>query len=654
MDHPDSSRTPASAGARPRPTIGRLDPLLGATLVSLTLLGLGSGCGGGDPTAAGAPKADSAAPDRGELDQDPFPHVDGEAQAANPMVPQEPSPFRFEEISRTAGIDFDHVSGMTDERYYPSANASGVAIMDADGDGLMDLYFASCTLLPLGSSDLGGNRLYLNNGDGTYRDGTEASGLGFRGFNHGIVAHDFDGDGDTDVFLACYGPNRLYRNDGDGTFTDISESAGVENMGRTVVDRQADASGEIVESERALVNWASGGAAIDYDLDGDLDLYVAIHGDWRLPEDDKWCGFEDRGIRLYCSPRQIRTVKHVLFRNEGDLTFTDVTDEAGVGRADGHGFGVVAADLNADGLADLYVANDQNPNFLFLNKGDGTFTDATETSGAAFDIDGMAQSGMGVDAEDVDGDGLPDLFVTNFQNEYNTLYRNTGDGFFTDMTPFYGLSQDSRPWVGWGTALADFDSDGWPDCFVTNGHVDANHPDYEYEEPALLMSNVALGGDPTSRRFKLATRDAGPYFDAGHVGRGAAFGDLDDDGDLDIVVSHKDERPAILRNDTPRADRHWIRLLLTGTRSNRDAVGAIITAELGELTIHRQRKSGTSMLSTNDPRVLIGLGDAESIDRLAVRWPSGAETVLEDVPVDQDLAITEPEVEDTPADSSSD
>ncbi|RUL82787.1 CRTAC1 family protein [Tautonia sociabilis] len=534
---------------------------------------------------------------------------------------------------------------MTETRHYPTANASGVAIFDADGDGRMDLYFASNTYLPLGSSEEGKNRLYRNNGDGTFTDATEQSGLGFHGFCHGIVVGDLDNDGDQDVFLACYGPNRLYRNEGDGTFTDVSEEAGVENMARTVIDRETDASGNVVERERTLINWASGGALLDYDGDGDLDLYVAIHGDWRLPEDDKWCGFEDRGIRLYCNPRQIRTVKHVLYRNDGDLRFTDVTDAAGVGRGDadkGHGFGVVAADLNADGWIDLYVANDQNPNFLFLNNGDGTFTDATETSGAAFDIDGMAQSGMGVDAEDVDGDGLPELFVTNFQNEYNTLYRNTGDGFFTDMTPFYGLSQDSRPWVGWGCALADFDSDGWPDCFVVNGHVDANHPDYEYQEPPLLLRNVSPGDDPRSRRFKLSTLGVGSYFDAKHVGRGVAFGDLDDDGDIDIVVNHKDDRPALLRNETPLGENHWIRLVLTGTRSNRDAVGATITVEAGGTTIHRQRKSGTSMLSSNDPRVIIGLGPAETIDRLTVRWPSGAETVLEGVAVDRELAIVEP------------
>lgn len=630
---PDPIRRTSSA-PNARWPVGSLPIALVSTL-AMALLGCGSG---EPPSTTSATGLTSASAD---LDQNPFPTdpataTGRETRVANPMIPQEPSPFRFTEIARDAGIDFVHISGMNDDRHYPSANGSGLAIFDANNDGLMDLYFASCTYLPLGSSDEGRNRLFLNNADGTFTDATEESGLGFHGFCHGIVVGDLNNDGYQDVFLACYGPNRLYQNNGDGTFSDISAEAGIENMDRTVNDPETG-------TERPLINWASGGALLDYDDDGDLDLYVSIHGDWRLPEDDKWCGFEDRGIRLYCNPRQIRTVKHILFRNDGGFRFTDVTDEAGVGRSDGHGFGVVAADLNGDSRIDLYVANDQNPNFLFLNNGDGTFTDATETSGAAFDIDGMAQSGMGIDAEDIDGDGLPELFATNFQNEYNTLYRNTGDGFFTDMTPFYGLSQDSRPWVGWGCALADFDGDGWPDCFVTNGHVDANHPDYEYPEPPLLLRNVALGDDPLSRRFRLATRDVGPYFDARHVGRGAAFGDLDNDGDLDIVIVHKDDRPAILRNDTPRDGRHWIRILLTGTRSNRDAIGSIVTLEAGGLTIHRQRKSGTSMLSSNDPRLLIGFGEADRIDRLTVRWPSGAETVLEDLEVDRDLPITEPD-----------
>jgi hypothetical protein len=285
------------------------------------------------------------------------------------------------------------------------------------------------------------------------------------------------------------------------------------------------------------------------------------------------------------------------------------------------------------------VANDQNPNFLFLNRGDGTFEDATEISGAAFDVKGLAQSGMGVDAEDVDGDGRPELFVTNFADEYNTLYQNIGNGQFQDLTPFYGLAADSLPWVGWGCALADFDGDGWPDCFVANGQVDDNNRQHPYAEPPLLLRNVAAGD---GRRFRPATRAVGPYFDATHVGRGAAFGDLDDDGDVDIVVNHKDGPPAVLRNDTPGANR-WIRLRLVGTRSNRDAVGARVEVEAGGRTIHRQVKSGVSILSSGDPRLLIGVGAADEVGRLTIRWPSGAVTVREHVATGQTHEVVEPE-----------
>ena len=526
------------------------------------------------------------------------------------------SPFRFTEMAQSAGIDFVHFSGMTEARHFPTANGSGVAVFDHDGDGKLDVYFATCTLLPLGTARKGPNRLYKNMGDGTFRDVTESSGLGYAGFCHGIIVGDLDNDGDPDVLLANYGANVLYRNDGDGTFRDVSKAAGI---------------------DRPL--WSSGGALLDYDNDGDLDVYFANYGEWSLPKDDRSCGESDGKVRLYCSPRSIRTAKHILYRNDGNLTFTDVTDAAGVGRADGHGFGVVSADLNDDGLIDLYVTNDMNPNFLYLNKGDGTFEDRTEISGAAFDEKGRAQSGMGVDAEDVNGDGRPDLFVTNFANEYNTLYENLGKGLFADTTPYFGLASDTMPFVGWGSALADFDNDGWPDNFVTNGHVDNNLRQMgrlvDYEEPPLLFANQE------GKRFRLATRDVGPYFDTAHVGRGAAFGDLDDDGDIDIVVNHKDGAPALLRNDT-KNENHWIRLELQGTRSNRDAVGARVEAVVGDRTIHRQRKGGYSLESSNDPRLLIGVGSAEEVTRLTVRWPSGAVSHLEHLKVGQTHKVVEP------------
>jgi hypothetical protein len=589
---------------------------------------LAAGCG--KPTVAlPAAGAQAVAPpavagSRPSIVGDRLANVSAEPAALSRQ--SEPSPFRFEDVTKESGIEFVHVSGMTPEKHFPTANGSGVAMFDYDGDGLLDLYFATATPLPVGSAEMGTNRLYKNRGGGRFADVTASSGLGFRGFCHGVVVGDVDNDGDQDVFLCNYGTNKLYANNGDGTFADVSARAGIDRPG-----------------------WSSGGAFLDYDGDGDLDLYVANYGQWTYPDDAKFCGDPERKIRLYCSPRSVRTVKHYLYRNNGDGTFTDAYDQAirstdpETGRprprSDGHGFGVVAADLDGDGRVDLYVANDMNPNFVFLNNGDGTFRDATDTSGAAYDERGQAQSGMGVDAEDVDGDGRPELFVTNFASEYNTLYQNMGNGSFMDVTPFSGMAADTRPWVGWGTALADFDNDGWPDNFVANGHVDDNRrllgEPTDYAEPPLLFLNLK------GKRFRLATRDAGPYFEGRHVGRGVAFGDLDNDGDIDVVVSHKDGLPAVLRNDTQTAN-HWVRLELRGTRSNRDAVGARVEVVAGGRTIARQRKGGVSMLSAHDPRLTVGLGAAESIESLTVRWPSGAVSALKGLGVDRAHAIVEP------------
>jgi hypothetical protein len=471
-------------------------------------------------------------------------------------------------------------------------------------------------LLPLGKAEKGPNRLYRNLGNGLFQDVTERSGLGFRGFCHGIIVGDIDNDGDADVFLCNYGSNALYLNLGDGTFRDISQKAGI-----------------------ARPAWSQSGAFLDYDNDGDLDLYVANYGDWWLPQDDLYCGEPDKKIRRYCSPQNLRPARHFLYRNNGHLTFTEVGEQAGVGRTDGHGFGVVAADLNGDGRIDLYVANDQTPNFLFLNKGNGTFDDVTETAGAAFGATGQAQAGMGVDAEDVDGDGRPELFVTNFENEYNTLYQNLGNGMFLDATVRYGLAVDTLPWVGWGCLLGDFDNDGWPDCFVANGHIDDNREvngqPVPYNEPALLHHNLA------GKRFLLATRGAGAYFSIPHNGHGAAFGDLDDDGDIDVVVNHKDGPPAVLRNDTA-TNNHWIRFKLVGTRTNRDAIGAQVEVTAGGRTLYRQRKGGCSLMASHDPRVLIGVGAATEVSRVTVRWPSGAVSVLEHLATRHTYEVVEP------------
>jgi hypothetical protein len=558
------------------------------------------------------------------------PRIDRKTARANPTVPQEKSVFQFAEIAQSAGIDFKQVSGTTREKHFPSANGSGAAVFDYNGDGILDLYFATGNYLPLGSQTMASNRLYRGLGDLKYEDVTGQAGVGFQGFCHGVIVGDFDNDGDPDLYLANYGPNVFYLNNGDGTFRDVTTDTGTSG---------GDA-------------WSSGGATFDMDNDGDLDFYVTNYGEWIYERDkDRFCGNHQLNVRQYCSPKEIKTVKHFMFRNDGVKDgiprFTNVLDEAGMGRSDGHGFGVVTADLNEDGLIDVYVANDQNPAFLFLNKGDGTFRDATEESGAAYDEKGNAQAGMGVDAEDIDGDGKPELFKTHFKDEYNTLYQNLGGGTFYDQTPSYGLAADSQPWVGWGCVLGDFDNDTWPDCFVTNGHVDDNYAelglDVPYEEPPLLHRNVPLGSAANaSRRFRLATREAGAYLESSHVGRGLAYGDLDDDGDLDLVIVHKDAPPALLRNDTP-AKNHWLRLKLTGTRSNRDAIGAQVTVTLPDgREIHRQRKGGTSVLSSHDPRLLIGVGEAEVLPKVVIRWPSKTESVLENVKVDQTVDVVEP------------
>jgi hypothetical protein len=629
--------------------MARSSPSALAVAARLALFGLGlalAGCEAGSPGGVDAAKGQAEQPaDRGlaQLGNLPGGRYPGLSRRmtfigladTTSSISRTPSPFRFTDIREGSGIDFVHFSGTTEEKHFPTGNGSGVAILDYDGDGRLDLYFATCTLLPLGTRRSGPNRLYKNLGGGRFRDVTEPSGLVFAGFCHGIIAGDIDNDGDVDVFLCNYGPNALFLNSGNGTFRDISHPAGIDAPG-----------------------WSSGGAMLDYDNDGDLDIYVANYGQWTYPDDAGHRGPD--WAPLYNSPETVRTVKHRLFRNNGNLTFTDVTDSAGLGRSDGHGFGVVAADLNGDGRVDLYVANDMNPNFLYLNRGDGTFEDATETSGAAFDAQGVAQSSMGVDAEDCDGDGRPELFVTNFQNEYTAFYQNVSGrasprpgelppAVFRDSSAVAGLAADSKPWVGWGCALADFDNDGWPDAFVSNGHIDENRGKISsilmYPEPSLLHRNVpgdaAAKAAGAPRKFELSTRDVGPYFTARHSGRGAAFGDIDDDGDIDIVVNHKDGPPAVLRNDTP-GDNRWIRLKLVGSRSNRDAIGTRVDVDIGSRIITRQRKGGCSMESTNDPRLLIGLGLVREVARVTIRWPSGTVSTLEHLATNNSYVVREP------------
>ncbi|WP_169975525.1 CRTAC1 family protein [Tautonia rosea] len=587
-----------------------------ATLISAALAASLTGCSG-EPAPESLVSAATA--DRGRLPAEPTP-----AARPEPTSQSRPEPrtIWFRDASESSGIDFVHTSGDDEKKYFPTANGSGVAMLDFDGDGLLDLYFASTRELPLDSpSNAMGNRLYRNLGDGRFEDASDAAGVAFRGFCHGVVSGDFDGDGTPDLYLANLGPNVLYLNNGDGTFRNASDGSGAN-----------------------LDGWHSGAAPLDFDNDGHLDLYVTRYGRWTDQDAETFCGDRAKGVRTYCSPLTIVTDRDFLLRNRGDGTFEDVTESAGILRTDGRGLGVVSADLNGDTLTDLYVANDLSPNFLFLNRGDGTFDDVGEDSGAARSGSGVNQAGMGVDAEDLDGDGLPELFVTNFRGEHNTLYRNFSGTHFQDSSAAAGIYADSLPEVSWACALADFDNDGEPDMFVLSGHVDNNLAQLGRNEPHAQPTKVWRNQGNAKYR---QVGDPGPYFAEPHVGRGAAFGDLDNDGDLDVVVNLMNRGPAILINESVRGN--WIGLELIGSTSNRSAIGAAAAIHLGDRVLHRQVKGGGSYLSSNDHRILAGIGDAEQVDRVVVRWPGGGETVLETLEAGRFHRIVEGQPDDAPA-----
>lgn len=526
------------------------------------------------------------------------------------------SEIRFREVTEGSGVEFRHQSGNDASKHFPTSLGSGLALLDYDGDGQLDLYLTTTRLLPLeGPGGTLGNKLYRNLGGFRFEDVTETAGVGYNGFCHGAAVGDVNNDGHPDLYLTNLHGNVLYLNNGDGTFQNASAGSGA-----------------------TIDAWTSGSAFLDYDGDGALDLYVTCYGRWSDRDNHEFCGDKEKGVRVICSPFSITPERHYLFKGHGNGTFTEVTARAGVLRRDGRGLGVVAADLNRDGLPDLYVANDGCPNFLFMNRGNGTFEDRAESSGASVNEAGEVQGSMGVDVQDLDGDGLPELFVTNFRGQYNTVYQNLGGGNFQDISARSGTVKESLPYVGWGCALADFDNDGKADMFVVNGEVDDNlralGQEIDYSQPALIWKNEG--------RFRFRRMlNPGPFFLARHPARGAAFGDLDNDGDLDVVISRMDQKPALLRNESDSG--HWVRVVLKPTRSNGSAIGARVEIQAGGVTLQRLRKGGDSYLSANDPRLHFGLGDAKGIDRLEVDWPSGERSLLTDLAMDREYQVVEPD-----------
>jgi len=531
-------------------------------------------------------------------------------------VPADAAPaIRFREVSQAWGLDFRHHHGGSGERYMVETMAGGVVVFDYDGDGDDDVFFVDGGVLPGYQGDPPRSRLYRNEGGRRFADVTERSGIAVKDFGTGVTAGDVDGDGDLDLLVSAFGRAQLFRNEGDGTFTDVTAAAGVGEPG-----------------------WSAGAAFSDADRDGDLDLYVAHYVDFGL-DNHVYCGRRDLGLRGYCHPDVYNGLPDRFYANRGDGAFVDRTREAGFAGARGAGLGVVFGDLDNDGWPDLYVANDLTPNFLFLNRGVGAdgqvkFEDVSLLSGTSHGDRGLPEAGMGVDLADVDGDGLFDVVVTNFELETNALYKNQGGGVFSDERYPLGLAEPSLLRLAFGVAWADFDHDGDQDLAVANGHVNDNPEAMDSVTPYRQPNQVfeARGG-----RF-AEVQDAG--LDVVRSSRGLAVGDLDLDGDLDVVVANSNDLAEVYENLTGQ-DAGWLLVDLAGAGGNRFGIGGRVELPSAAGTARREVRTGSSYLSQNALAVHFGTGGRAVLDRLVVRWPDGRVRELRDLPARRRLRIRE-------------
>jgi hypothetical protein len=524
---------------------------------------------------------------------------------AKPLPRQSPSgrPFdaHFVDVASAAGLHAPTIyGGVETKKYILESTGCGCAFIDYDNDGWMDLFLLSGTRLegaPAGVT----NRLYKNNRDGTFTDVTERAGLGAVGWASAVCVGDYNNDGFEDLFCTSFGQNVLYRNNGDGTFTDVTKVAGLLS---------------------AQPRWGAGCSFLDYNRDGHLDLFVSNYVRFSfehapVPGENSNCHW--KGIPVECGPRGMPTGRHSLYRNNGDGTFTDVTEPAGIAKAtQGYGMTVVAADLDEDGWPDIYVACDSTPSLLFMNNHDGTFREEGVLRGVALSEDGTEQAGMGVGIGDYDLDGHLDLFKTHFADDANGLYRNDGKGNFDDVTRTSRLGVETR-YVCWGAGIVDLDNDGHPDLFMVTGNVypevERKLPQYANKTPRAVFRNLGNG------TFEELMETAGPAIAEAHCSRGCAFGDFDNDGDVDVLIVNLNEPPSLLRNDL-RGKPNWIKVKLEGVKSNRSAIGARVLARYGGKTQAQSVLSQSSFYSCNDPRLHFGLGSATSVD-LDVYWPSG-------------------------------
>ena len=530
-------------------------------------------------------------------------------------APTPPPLANFTDVAEKAGLGMMNVfGGIETKKYIVETTGTGVAIFDYDNDGWPDIFLVNGTRLegfPAGQAPT--NHLYRNNHDGTFTDVTvKASLAAATGWGAGVCVGDYDNDGWEDLYVTYYGKNRLYHNE-HGSFREVGESAGVTGSGKA---------------------WGSGCAFVDYDRDGYLDLIVANYVDFDLssapaPGERPSCIW--KGVAVMCGPRGLPGAKNILYHNRGNGTFEDVTIKAHIDRTDGHyGLGIVTLDFDDDGWPDIYVACDSTPSILYHNNRDGTFTDVAVSAGAAFNEDGREQAGMGTSVADYDGDGRPDIFKTNFSDDTSTLYRNNGDGTFDDATFRAGLGLHTQ-YLGWGAMFFDFDNDGWPDLILVNGHVypevDKYHLGSSYQEPRILYHNNGNG------TFADISAVAGAGITTAASSRGMAVGDLWNDGKLSIVISNMNARPSLLVNQI-RSANHWIGIKALGTKSNRDGIGARVTVKVGKRTLVDEARSSGSYISSSDMRVHFGLGAANKIDSVEIRWPSGLTERFENLVVD--------------------
>ncbi|MEP6540238.1 MAG: CRTAC1 family protein [Bryobacteraceae bacterium] len=530
-----------------------------------------------------------------------------------------PFDSKLTDIAAEAGLTAPVVYGGVERKTYILETVGcGAAFFDYDNDGWLDILLLSGTRLD-GDPPEATNRLYKNNRDSTFTDVTEKAGLRRTGWAYAVTVGDYNNDGHEDLFITYWGQNVLYRNNGDGTFTDVTKAAGL-------LDKRT--------------RWGAGCTFLDYNRDGHLDLFVSNYLEFdfnKIPKPGQNTNCTWKGVPVNCGPRGLVPGTHSLYRNNGDGTFTDVSEASGISKAKGsYGMTAVAADFDNDGWPDIYVACDSTPSFLLRNKHDGTFSEEGLERGVALNEDGMEQAGMGVGVGDYNLDGSLDIFKTHFTDDTSVLYKNDGKGVFDDVTIRSGIGVETR-YISWGAGIVDLDNDGNPDLFLVTGNVypeiERFVPAYPHKTPRAVFRN--LGGG----KFEELIEQAGPGVAAVHSSRGCAFGDFDNDGDVDILIVNMNEPPSLLRNDVTGKN-HWLKVKLIGVQSNRSAIGARVTAKYGGKVQAQEVLAQSSFYSASDPRLHFGLGSATTAD-LEIRWPNGAKEVLNKVPVDRILKIQE-------------